>query len=125
VTSTTLASPDPSITESQKFDGLGRVIQTTAANSATSEITYDALGRVASVTTPHSTSSSSTDGTTTYTYDPLDRMLKETHPDSSYLQWSYSGATTTSTDEAGNSSQRTSDGLGRLTRWATSRLSSN
>jgi len=114
VTATTLATPDPTITASEAFDGLGRIIQTTAANGATSETTYDALGRVASVTNPHFTSSSGTDGTTKYTYDALGRMLTEILPDSTSLEWSYNGTTTTATDESGNATKLTTDGLGQL-----------
>jgi RHS repeat-associated protein len=127
VTTTVTATPDPNETASRKYDGIGRAVQSTALNGATTETTYDLLDRIASTSNPHFITPSSTDGLTTYSYDAMGRMLYQCQPDngtgsgscvpgSSYLQSSYAGNTTTTTDEAGNVSQRTVDALGRLTK---------
>jgi len=101
------------------FDGLGRPVQSTDPAGATTETTYDANGHVASVSNPHYGSILSTDGTTSYSYDPLGRKTSQTDADGVSTQyWSYSGSnwesTTTYQDENGNQWQRTSDTLGRL-----------
>jgi YD repeat-containing protein len=115
VTTTVKADPNPSQTSVKAYDSFGRMWITTAPNGATQETTYDPLSRVASVTNPHFTTPSSTDGITTYTYDPLGRKTYQYQPDgSSHLQWTYSGNLTTITDEVGNSTQQTADALGRL-----------
>jgi YD repeat-containing protein len=114
VTTTVKADPDPPQTSVKTYDSLGRLAQTTAASGATVETAYDLLGRVTSVSNPHFGTASTTDGYTTYVYDALGRKTYQYHPDRTYLQWSYSGFTTTTTDENGNSTQRAADALGRL-----------
>lgn len=47
-------------------------------------------------------------------YDGADRLKKTTAPDGATLQYAYSRATTTTTDEAGNQRRYTYDGLGRM-----------
>jgi len=127
VTTQVHADPNPQQTSVKKYDSLGRLAQTTAASGATVETGYDLLGRVTSVSNPHFGTASSTDGYTTYAYDPLGRKVYQCQPDngtgsgsctpgSSYLQWSYAGNVTTSYDELRNATQHTADALGRLTR---------
>jgi YD repeat-containing protein len=97
------------------YDGLGRTIHQTDPSGATIDTTHDGLGHVSTVSNPHFTSSSPSDGTTTYAYDALGRTLLQTHPDGFAQHWSYNGNVTTFTDEASHSWSRTSDALGRLT----------
>ena len=114
------------MTSSTVTDGFGRPIQTQTATPAGTvyvDTKYDAVGRVASVSNPYS-GNPPADGLTSYIYDALDRKVIQCQPDngnnspcvpsSDYLQWSYSGATTTSSDELRNTWQRTTDALGRL-----------
>ena len=131
VTRTITAAPDPTQTVSVVFDGLGRETNRTITDSPQSETidtAYDLNGGVKSVSNPHRSTSSSTDGITSYAYDALGRKVLQCQPDdttahtacdtsttgNSFLQWSYLGSTTRSTDEDGNSWVRTADALNRL-----------
>ena len=60
------------------------------------------------------TGGSCASGVTQYYYDALGRLLTQTQPDSSHVQYSYSGPVTTITDEAGKTRRNQTDGLGRL-----------
>jgi len=90
-------------------------------------------GRVASVSNPYRSTSDSTYGVTTFSYDSLDRKTVQVQPDGSKVQWCYnnipsSGQTncagnvstqtnaawTNLSDEAGNQRQHTYDSFGRL-----------
>lgn len=111
-----LAAPDPTITSQSILDSFGRPYQQ-VKSGVTSEITYDANGRINCVTNPHLTTSSSTDGTACITtYDGLDRPTLETEQDGNQVTSKYQGNTVISTDEAGNSWQRTNDAFGELTK---------
>jgi YD repeat-containing protein len=113
--STTLASPDPSITAQTIADAFGRPYQRINAG-ASSETTYDVNGRVSCVTNPHLSTPSSTDGSTcVISYDGLDRPLIQQQADGSTVVLAYNANSTTSTDEVGNSSTRTTDAFGHLT----------
>jgi len=76
--------------------------------------TYDGLGRKHTVTNPYRSTSDSTYGTTTYTYDALGRTTLVTGADGSPTKISYCGPSTLVTDEAGHWRRTTNDGLGRL-----------
>ena len=119
VTRTILATPNPSLTTSVIFDGFGREIHRIMSDvpqSDTIDTTYDLNGRAYSVSNPYRSTGDPTYGLTTFIYDALGRKKVETEADgTSQLSWSYSGNTTTSTDEDGNSWARTHDSLGRLT----------
>jgi RHS repeat-associated protein len=127
----TTAAPNPTIKSTVTSDGLGREISrsvTTDPQGASSvETTYDPVGRMQSVTNPHRSYSSVTDGTVSYSYDALGRMLLECNQDNvttgtnvpcvagaSYRQWVYTGPLTDIYDEARHHWQQTVDGLGRL-----------
>ncbi len=116
VDTSTLATPDPTISSQDIADAYDRPSQHIQAG-VSSETTYDVNGRTSCVTNPHFPSSPSyTDGSTCMTtYDGLDRPKKQTQPDGNALTWSYSGNVTTSTDEANHSWQRTSNAFGQLT----------
>jgi RHS repeat-associated protein len=115
ITTNVAATPNPTEISSITLDGYGRVSRTIGSNSATTDSTYDSSGRLYTVSNPYFTKSDPTYGVTTYLYDGLGRMVLQTHPDGFTQQWSYSGSTTTFTDEASHSWSRTTDALGRLT----------
>ncbi len=117
------------------FDGLGRVKQTQLTSdpqgTVFTDTTYDGLGRVYTGSNPYRTGSDPTTslGTTTYFYDALGRKCLEVPPDGTQptggvcpstqpandLFTTYSGNTTTVTDQTGKSRKSVTDGLGRLT----------
>ena len=123
-------TPSPSVTTSRQItsgtnavtiaaaDGMGHMVQTQLASDPAgidyAFTTYDGLGRKHSVTNPYRTTSDSTYGTTTYTYDALGRATLVTEADGSMIQTSYCGPSTLVTDEAGHWRRSLSDGLGRL-----------
>jgi RHS repeat-associated protein len=124
VTTTKLATPSPSITSGQTFDGLGRPYKTqitSVSPAITNYMTYDALGRVYSVynptgcNPPTTNCGESTWGYSLYAYDALSRLTKIIEQDNSPITYTYTGSCTTVTDEAGRTWERCTDGLGRMT----------
>jgi RHS repeat-associated protein len=120
ITTTTLATPNPSIVAETILDGYGRTSrqETTSDPAGTTFIDtkYDSLGRVYSVSNPYRSIGDPTYGLTVYGYDALSRTINQTDPDgTSNKTWSYAGGQVTFTDESGNQWRRTSDALGRLT----------
>jgi len=117
VTVQTGTSAGPQVRRSE-FDGLGRILSRIVAprTSITSSVdtVYDSEGHVYSVSNPHGSTAGPTDGLTIFTYDALGRKRLQTNPDTTTLQWNYSGNTVTSRDEIGNGWQHTSDVTGRL-----------
>jgi YD repeat-containing protein len=117
-TLTTTGGPQGPISQTVSFDLLGRTISVhkLAPEGPThQDTTYDPMGRIWTQSNPYINTSDATYGITTTSYDALGRKNIESHQDSSTLQWSYSGNTTTLTDEAGHQWQNTLDALGRLT----------
>lgn len=103
------------------YDGLGRTIETHAYETSSAYITtkqeFDALGRVSRSYNPYRTTSDSTYGYSTPTYDGLGRVLSvTTSPDNAVVTTTYSGNATTVTDQATNPRRSLTDGLGRLIR---------
>jgi RHS repeat-associated protein len=99
-------------------DGLGRLAHT-QLNSDPEGIdyvddTYDGVGNKATSSNPYRTTSDSTYGITTNTYDGLHRVTQVTQADGSLLKTAYCANTTLVTDEAGHWRRSTVDGLGRL-----------
>jgi RHS repeat-associated protein len=130
------SSPVLNETSTVVFDGLGRTSQMQLNSDADTggadyvDTTYDAMGRKSTVSNPHRSSSSSTDGTTTYVYDALSRVCVVGQPDGATVSQSsgcpttaptgdvfsqYVGNCTTLTDEAGKARKSCMDGLGRMT----------
>jgi YD repeat-containing protein len=112
------------LVQTSVFDGLGRLSETQlnsdpdCSTGDKTDTTYDPVGRVYSVSNPYCTTGDSTYGLTTHLYDGLGRTTQVTHPDSSTILTSYTGAATQVQDE-GNGTQRVarisqSDALGRL-----------
>jgi RHS repeat-associated protein len=119
VSQTKLATPDPSITNSTVYDGLGRISQTrtdTDPDTTVSvEYAYDGLNRIHSQSNPHRSTSAPTDGTTQIDYDGTGRITKVTRPGGNSVVTTYSANCSTTTDEAARSRKSCFDALGRLT----------
>jgi RHS repeat-associated protein len=109
-------------------DGVGRKIRQAVTNGEPkpydeADTCYDGLGRVSFSSYPFqdsgpfatSRSCGSPELGDSFTFDGLSRTTKVTHSDGSYISTSYSGSSTTVTDEQGKTRQSTTDGLGRLT----------
>jgi RHS repeat-associated protein len=114
-----IASGSPPLETTMVFDGMGHAVQTQLNSDPDGidyvDTSYDGFGRVYTQSNPHRSSSLPTDGTTTYTYDALGRTTNITQPDGSAIATSYSGNSTTVTDEAGNQRISLTDGLARMT----------
>ena len=120
--------------QTDTYDGLGRVSNTQISSDPDGPVnvttTYDSRGLVESVTNPYRQVGESTYGTTSYVYDALDRVCVLVPPDGTAVPsdvcpsarpandvfTTYSGGTTTVTDESGKARESVADGLGRLTR---------
>jgi RHS repeat-associated protein len=125
VTTTQVATPDPSIVTLTAFDGLGHTVRsvlTSDPDCSSGDITntaYDGTGHAYTVSNPYCTTSDPTYGMTTYAYDALGRTKRVTNPDNSTVLTTYAGPATQVQDE-GNGTQPVtrisqSDALGRLT----------
>jgi hypothetical protein len=131
-TARVITSPSTSISTTSIMDGMGHVTQTqltTDPDGATyTDTTYDGFGRVRTQSNPHRSTSTSTDGITTNYYDALGRPCLVVPPDGTLpsgngcpasqpnntIFTTYSGNTTTLTDQAGKARKTITDGLGRL-----------
>ncbi len=139
------STPSPSLTTTKKInsstnlvtvsamDGLGQVVRSelTSDPSGTTytDITRDGLGRVWKQSNLYRTTGDSTYGITTNYFDALGRPCLVVPPDGTLptgntcpatqsantVFTTYSGNTTTVTDQAGKSRNSVTDGLGRLT----------
>lgn len=119
VSTTQLATPNPSILGSTVYDGLARPVKTQLDSDPEgvdyTDTTYDALGRVYSVSNPYRATSDPTYGITYSSYDALGRSAQVTRQDGNTVTTSYSGNCITVTDETGRPKQSCSDALGRMT----------
>ncbi len=110
------------------FDGVGRQIRQAVTNGETipydeADICYDGLGHISFTSYPFQGSGPFATSRScgwpelgdSFTFDGLGRTTKVTHSDSSNLSTSYSGSSTTVTDEQSKARQSSADGLGRLT----------
>jgi YD repeat-containing protein len=88
------------------------------ASGDRTDTAYDGIGHVYTVSNPYCTTSDSTYGITTYSYNALGRTTKVTNPDSSTVLTTFAGRATEVQDEGNGASRVTrisqSDGLGRL-----------
>ena len=119
VTTTKLATPDPTLESISTIDGVGHFTQTqiTSISAAVSTSTsYDGLGHVYTVSNPHFAASKlPPTRTRTYTIDAIGRTTVLTEQDGSKsTQLAYCGSSTLVTDEAGKWRRNVTDGLGRL-----------
>ena len=99
-------------------DGIGRTSQTQSSGGQGTtyvDTVYDPDDRVQSVSNPHISTSSPTDGITTYSsYDGLDRPTLVTEQDNSTVTTAYAGNCKTVTDEVQKARQTCIDGFGRV-----------
>jgi RHS repeat-associated protein len=113
------------VTTKSVLDGFARTsdqeVTSDPNGSSIVATTYDPVGRVGSVTNPYYTTSDPTYGVTQYNYDALNRLTSIVHPDSTQVQFTYTGAAIQMQDEGNNSGGTTHvtrvqqlDGLGRL-----------
>jgi RHS repeat-associated protein len=125
------AAPSPTITTSKLItsglsltgvvvaDGVGHPVEKEVTSDPQgtdyTAITYDGSGNIHTQSNPYRSTSDTTYGNTTTLYDALNRPKLVTKPDGSKVTTSYSGNTTTVTDEAGKTRESFTDGLGRMT----------
>jgi RHS repeat-associated protein len=118
-TSTTTIDASHNLVRKTILDGLGRTSQIQSSGGQGTIYTdtiYDAVGRLHSVSNPHFSTSSPTDGVTTYSsYDGLDRVTLVTEQDNSTVSTAYAGNCKTVTDEGLKARKSCYDGFGRLT----------
>lgn len=124
VTTTQLATPDPSIVRYTVFDGLGRAQNECLADPEGDDCTdsgYDQNGRLNSKSNPHRPSAAATDGVAFFGYDGLDRSTSVTETDANVVLTSYdvqispvAGTATTMKDETGRQRRTVTDAFGRL-----------
>jgi YD repeat-containing protein len=134
VSTTTSASPNPAVTKTTSYDGLGRVVKTAISGGGTIDTYYDSSGRVASISNPYYSNLDPTYGQTWFTYDGLGRKTIQKQPDENNLEWCFNGVVSSGqgnclsshggsssypwtdySDETGRHWQQVNDGLGRLT----------
>jgi RHS repeat-associated protein len=119
VTTTQAVNSGTNITTISTADALGRLttteVSTDPDNPTYEATTYDGENRAYTTSNPYRSTSDSTYGITTKTYDALGRVTAVSEPDGSTVHTSYSGNQTMVTDEVGNQRTSTNDGLGRLT----------
>ncbi len=103
------------------YDGLRRPVCATGPNNETTVAVYDSLGRTVNTGGPAlnvacpTTTPSAPASLTSFAYDGLSRPTSVTTADGLSATSSYSQNLTTTTDQAGNKRQYTTDGLGGLT----------
>ncbi|MCC6745910.1 MAG: RHS repeat protein, partial [Acidobacteria bacterium] len=111
------------ITDQVWMDGQGLVVRrgTSPASSGSFDavrMTYDAIGRMTASTNPYAGNSSGnptgTTYSTAYAYDALSRTTTATLPDGDTISTTYTGKTTTVTDQVGRQRRTVVDGLGRI-----------
>jgi RHS repeat-associated protein len=102
-----------SVTSTSYSDGWGDVTETLDAAGNQVNMTYDSMGRLSARTNPFP--HNGTPGpSTTFRYDALGRRTLATLPDGNTVSVTYSGTTSTITDQVGRQTERIYDGLGRL-----------
>jgi RHS repeat-associated protein len=97
------------------LDGFARPIRTVDQQSGvTTDTTYDAFNRVNSVSNPYISTSDSTYGVESYSYDAFGRTTVKVSPGGGVSRWTYKGLQTDNFDESGVHHQLTNDALGNL-----------
>ncbi len=119
VTTTKKINSTTSITSVSVKDGLGRVTETQTSDPqgvVYKDTAYDGSSHVWTESNPYRKSDpTSSPGTTTHIYDTLARAKQVIKPDGSKVDTTYSGNSTTVTDETGRMRLSYSDAFGRLT----------
>ncbi len=135
VTTSRKINTSQTLTSVALSDGVGHAKQSQLTSdpqgTVYTDTSHDGFGRVYTVSNPYRTGSDPTTslGTTTYYYDALGRKCLEVPPDGTLpsggtcpttqpantVFTTYSGNTTTVTDQTGKSRKSVTDGLGRMT----------
>src|SRR5262249_48199524 len=111
------------VTTKNWLDGAGRIIQTGTGTGATPssfdavQMTYDQIGRLSSQSNPYAADQNGAGAPSFFTtnqYDTLSRVTQVTLPGIQSVTRTYSGPTTTVTDQVGRKRSSQVDGLGRL-----------
>lgn len=120
ITATTTVDSTHSLVKTAVLDGLGRTSQTQTSSPQGTiymDTTYDSNGRTHSVSNAHYSGSNPTDGTTTYSYDGLDRVTTVTEPSGGSETHSYTPDANSimvqDSDELGNAQNSWVDAFGR------------
>lgn len=111
--------PQGTMSQTVRYDLVGRttqIQQSAGGDTISVDTRYDAMGHVHTTSNPYSNSAASSSDITTTEFDELERPFRKTNPDGSMQMAAYSGNIVTTTDETGNVWQRTTDGLGRMTK---------
>jgi RHS repeat-associated protein len=124
------------LTERFAYDTLGNVTQVTAFDGSTSSTAFNAMGQMtlhlrpdggriekrytpsgmlAEVTVSGPISSGVESGTTKFSYDALDRIVRQTNPDGTFLAYAYdAGGNLTERSTRGGGVHYTFDAIGRM-----------
>jgi len=109
---------DGALVSKRFYDGLGRTTETRQYEDATNYIAvrteYDALGRPFKNSNPFRPPQESAIWTISLYEDAVGRLTKTTTPDNAIVTMSYSGNSTTVTDQTGKQSKTVTDARGRL-----------
>jgi hypothetical protein len=97
----TTSSRGPSSTTTY-LDGFGRVSGTVNNVGVRTDVTVDALGRHTYESYPYVSNNIGT----TLTYDGLSRVVRRTHPDQTWIGYTYNGIDVTIRDENGRNTQQ-------------------
>jgi YD repeat-containing protein len=90
------------------LNGFGSKSSTENSLGIKIDIGYDACGRTTYESYPYTTANIGT----TYTYDGLSRITRQTHPDSQFVSISYNGLNVTVTDENGRQTTQVRQAFG-------------
>src|SRR2546426_8832882 len=116
ITTTQKQTSTVSVSETDQFDQLGRVIQRQLPGRRKVDAVYDSLGRVWKTSNPYVSTTDSTYGLVETQYDPLGRVKKLIRQDgTSFTLMEYSGNAIRVTDDSGKKRLALADALGRLT----------
>jgi RHS repeat-associated protein len=101
-----------------RYDLMGRTIETRqyegGGNFISTQTQYDTLGRAHKTSNPFRPWQSETAVWTTQVFDALDRVVSVTTPDSAVMTTTYSGNSSTVSDQTGKQRKTVTDALGRL-----------
>lgn len=118
VTTTKAISSSLAMVNMVAFDGVGHEVWTNLSSDPEGPVytqtSYAGTGKTYQAYNPYRSTTDSTYGITTFTYDALGRNTQVAEPDGSNVSTTYLGNLTTTADEAGNQRENKTDGLGRL-----------
>lgn len=118
ITSDSKTFNDNLIKTKSLYDKVGRTIETRSYETATefiaSLVEYDDLGRKSKSSTPFRPHLNEQPAWTIHGFDELGRVASITTPDGATVSRTYSGDTTTVTDQANRKRSATSDAIGRV-----------